>query len=115
MRLLAGVSHSSGIVQNYYARGVIGGKQINTKQFCRLINNVSVSYLLENSDEYCVSLYRTHYLTGIPETASTDFLIMCMRYDKTSGWVIVKDLQTSALYVITCVLGEYGKWTTIIS
>ena len=30
MRLLAGVSHSSGIVQNYYARGVIGGKQINT-------------------------------------------------------------------------------------
>lgn len=88
---------------------------LNTKQFCRLINNVSVSYLLENSDEYCVSLYRTHYLTGIPETASTDFLIMCMRYDKTSGWVIVKDLQTSALYVITCVLGEYGKWTTIIS
>ena len=88
---------------------------LNTKQFYRLINNVSVSYLLENSDEYCVSLYRTHYLTGIPETASTDFLIMCMRYDKTSGWVITKDLQTPALYVITCVLGEYSKWTTIIS
>ena len=103
------------IVRNCYAWDADARKQINTKRFYRLINNVSVSYLLENSDEYCVSLYRTHYLTGIPETVSTDFLIMCMRYDKTSGWVIVKDLQTPALYVITCVLGEYSKWTTIIS